>query len=782
MRAGPLRFAERFWLAGVALLALVPFLPAIAAGRTLAWRDTALMYVPVRTLAVEAIRSFRLPLWNPYEGTGMPLLAEGIHGVLHPLSIAAASFAPRAGMDALILAQLAAAAAGAALLARALGASRWAAAAGGVAYGLSGYVVSMTANYVYLAGAAWLPWAVAGLRAAGDGRRFGPVAAACGTGLLALTGEAQSLGLALVLGCALAVEVGGARGLARAGAGAAAGLLAGAAQLVPLWSILPHTDRAWPQDPETFAFSPARILEWIAPGLFWARSDGLSAPVFQAIDGPQPYPLPFATSVFVGAPALALAAVGMATGRAGRLLGFAALGFLWLALGHHLGATQLLSGAPVWGLFRYSEKLVGPLVLCIATAAALGVDEVRRKPSRRLAAAATVLLAVILGGVAISWATRSVGATPGGLFALVRPRLQLGLLHAALGAAVFAAMCRRAARGRSERWLAPGLAALLWAEAVAATPFAFWSSGVRADRVAGPRLPAEPPGPRLSTIFVAPSRFEGDGSDPFGRHVETLARFGAAAYNVAQRVDNIDGSTGLTPIRARWMGQLVAGAGWRSLRRYGVTHVVTDIPRDPLSAGAVARAIAGGSEVPGTPDVPAFAVPHRAWASFAPGVVTVATQREGALAVVAMVEAGERGTVLEAAGEAFAVAQGRVLAIERREDRLRVEAEADGDAVLVVNDLFWPGWRAAIDGLPVRIYAADAIVRAVRFPAGRHVLEMRYEPSEVSVGLALSALGAVAVAALLAFAFRNRRIAQAGAATGSETAPSRDGTDGSRGA
>src|SRR6266568_6627264 len=40
-----------------------------------------------REIVVEALRAGRLLLWNPYEGTGLPLLAQAQHAVLHPVTL-----------------------------------------------------------------------------------------------------------------------------------------------------------------------------------------------------------------------------------------------------------------------------------------------------------------------------------------------------------------------------------------------------------------------------------------------------------------------------------------------------------------------------------------------------------------------------------------------------------------------------------------------------------------------------------------------------------------------
>jgi len=74
-----------------------------------------------------------------------------------------------------------------------------------------------------------------------------------------------------------------------------------------------------------------------------------------------------------------------------------------------------------------------------------------------------------------------------------------------------------------------------------------------------------------------------------------------------------------------------------------------------------------------------------------------------------------------------------------------------------VNDAWWPGWVAELDGAPAPILPADGLVRAVPFPAGRHRLVMRYEPWEARAGLALTALGLALTAAL---AWREARAAR----------------------
>jgi hypothetical protein len=70
---------------------------------------------------------------------------------------------------------------------------------------------------------------------------------------------------------------------------------------------------------------------------------------------------------------------------------------------------------------------------------------------------------------------------------------------------------------------------------------------------------------------------------------------------------------------------------------------------------------------------------------------------------------------------------------------------------LVLSDVYYPGWRAEIDGTRTPVLRADYTFRAVRVPAGDHHIEMTFAPWTWHAGLALSLstwLGLTVAAAL----------------------------------
>lgn len=82
---------------------------------------------------------------------------------------------------------------------------------------------------------------------------------------------------------------------------------------------------------------------------------------------------------------------------------------------------------------------------------------------------------------------------------------------------------------------------------------------------------------------------------------------------------------------------------------------------------------------------------------------------------------------------------------KQREDRLEIAVKAKGPALLVVAMTYYPGWEATVDGQPARILRADYAFLAVPLPAGARSVVLAYRPAAFRAGLALSALGLVAL-------------------------------------
>lgn len=78
---------------------------------------------------------------------------------------------------------------------------------------------------------------------------------------------------------------------------------------------------------------------------------------------------------------------------------------------------------------------------------------------------------------------------------------------------------------------------------------------------------------------------------------------------------------------------------------------------------------------------------------------------------------------------------------------VQVGINAAAPSYLVLDDTYYPGWEATVDGTAVPIRRADYLLRAVPVPAGRHLVTFVYAPLSYLCGLVIS--GATAALVLL---------------------------------
>ncbi|HTP26394.1 MAG TPA: hypothetical protein VMK12_12145, partial [Anaeromyxobacteraceae bacterium] len=609
--------------------------------------------------------------------------------------------------------------------------------------------------------AATAPWTIAALCRAGRRARLGVPVAALAVAVLWFAGDPQWAILAILAGLGLVLEEKGLRGLAPAGGAVALGTALAAVQLVPAAAFLSETTRSAglsAAERAQWALSPWRVPELFAPGLLAGRPGvTLGPPVFRWLDGSpeRALGLPFVPSVFVGAALLVFAGTGAFGSRRGRLLAAGAALTLWLALGHHAGAEQALHAVPIWGAFRYSEKLVGPLTLWLSLLAALGTDRLAGEATGTRWAAPLLGGAAMLGGITVA-ATRGsslwpLSVMPPSVAAVASSQFAIGFGSAALAclalAAAFAVRRRRPGMGEAFSGICM---AIVFLESAAGAPFALHAGTpgiVSTATFAGISVPDGPVRiamPRPFGPYLAPPEL-----DAADQATAAQSRLAFASFNVAARIDHLSTYTGIPPRRVSALYESVPVA---AMRRYGLTHVVVTDPRTAEQLAAARDAVAGGVVALRDEDwgFSVWEVPHRPWAAFAERVLGVDTEETALRAVRDSRGSVDAPTVVEAPLPPH-TSSGRVLSFERSAGRVRVACSSERDGVLVVNDAWWPGWRAMVDGRPVPVWRANYAVRAVPWPAGGRVLEMVYDPPEVRIGIALSAsaaalLGAFAVA------------------------------------
>ena len=98
--------------------------------------------------------------------------------------------------------------------------------------------------------------------------------------------------------------------------------------------------------------------------------------------------------------------------------------------------------------------------------------------------------------------------------------------------------------------------------------------------------------------------------------------------------------------------------------------------------------------------------------------------------------------------------------------------------LLVLPDVYFPGWKVPVNDREARIYPTDGAFRSVVVPAGASRVEFRYEPRVFSIGIGLAVAGLVAfgVAASIAWWRGRDGVSSAGSTNGAVAVPASSGT------
>ncbi len=115
----------------------------------------------------------------------------------------------------------------------------------------------------------------------------------------------------------------------------------------------------------------------------------------------------------------------------------------------------------------------------------------------------------------------------------------------------------------------------------------------------------------------------------------------------------------------------------------------------------------------------------------------------------AMPDRGVAGSVRAATIESYAP------------ERVSLRATADRPGLLVLTDLYHPGWQARVDGVETPVLRADYFFRGVPLAPGSHEVELRFDPLSVRLGrvISLVALAALVVAAGALWRWPRSRVA-----------------------
>ncbi len=722
--------------------------------------------------------SGHLPLWNPFAMGGIPFAADPQSGWLSMPGMALAAALP-CGLALRVLVPLLPLLAGLGAYAflRGEGVSRPGATAAGLMVSLGIAASDLTLSFPFAGAIAWtmLTLAAAGrlLRAATWGRRLVWLVA---TGLAWGQIAAAHLSQGLVIGTMVVLSylVGRSWIDAREGrrtARESALLVAATVAAVPLLNLALLLPR--------LAYLPHTSFGLGYPGLEAAAAHIAGKPAPAAGIGTAttpPWPLKLATTpgAYLGAVGLALSlawwrsrrgrplAVALAAcGAASYLLSLRVVASALQPVVRHLPRGDVYLHSP-WR-FRFGVLMVVPLL------AGLGFEAWRSAPSRRDRALA------LAPGVLAWWLLPVAFAGP--------PRLVVLAVGAVIGGALLLA--------RAPGVVAPVVASALAIELVAG---AFIGQGWSSPFV---DTGIEPPAATVPlTPLLAPTLSLRDYQHP-DAIVEAARRRTPGRVLAFDPPDRRrDGYQDLLPDPASWpllgnqraqVFDLEDAEGYnpvQSVRYWRFVRTINRGTRIRYNAATFARLPAVALDLlqvtfvvaPGDlqPKFTGPAVAHEGrWAlypvadpepraSVLSAWTVVADQETALRAVTAEGFDPSVGVVLEqdpgVRPQGTSRVGGRATYLQLDPNSARVDVSAPADSVVLVRNVYDPGWRATVDGQPVPVLPADSLMQAVAVPAGKHTIVLGFHDPPVGYGLFGSGL---AVAAFLTAAFglvlRDRR-------------------------
>jgi hypothetical protein len=71
-------------------------------------------------------------------------------------------------------------------------------------------------------------------------------------------------------------------------------------------------------------------------------------------------------------------------------------------------------------------------------------------------------------------------------------------------------------------------------------------------------------------------------------------------------------------------------------------------------------------------------------------------------------------------------------------NHLELDTQSHSSGLLVLSEVYYPGWQASVDGQAVPVLRADTALRAVCLPAGSHTVRFDFRPLDLVMGAIIS--------------------------------------------
>lgn len=90
---------------------------------------------------------------------------------------------------------------------------------------------------------------------------------------------------------------------------------------------------------------------------------------------------------------------------------------------------------------------------------------------------------------------------------------------------------------------------------------------------------------------------------------------------------------------------------------------------------------------------------------------------------------------------------------------LTIQTASTTNGLLVISEIFYPGWKAYVDGQAAPIMSANGLLLAVPMPSGSHKIELTYDPDWWKIGMVVSTLSLLLWGSLgMALLWQSKRV------------------------
>jgi hypothetical protein len=728
---------------------------------------------PWRVFAHEEIAGGRFPLWNPYAGGGVPLFANGQSALLFPLNLAVLWLDPAVAATIVQLAKPPLAAVGVALFLRALGAGTAASAFAGLAWAFSGPMVVwlgwphtnalLMIGYVFWTATRWLQqgtprWWVASVLTVGlqllgghpETTAHTVVAAGIFVGVWSVRNAWERLRGSGTRPRPILVGLlwGPAGWLAAVGVGAA---LAGA-QVVPTLAAIADSVTAAERGTRSLAWvllERETLITWLVPNYF-------GTPLGESF-GPIAFLNYNETVGYAGGGTLVLAMLSVvAWRRPGWLPVFA---FTLVAAGLTYGIPLITELRRLPGLGHAANtRFVFILAFGLACLAGLGLDACLRgsRPWLRWTA---VALAAVGALIALAFAVMPERVLPSPAEAMPLPPLEA--THWRQGAlAKTAALAALWAVALGVLALRPTRAAAYLCVGVLVVDLVVFSAGY--NPTLNPEiLTRVPDSVRFIQEQAQQARAQGRGPEA------RVAGLGEALLPNAGMIHKLSDMRVYEPVAHRRLLDYFERMDpaleddIRSRFYLFIWHPDVDL----LSLGSVRWLVVPNGDPRVAPQerlvragllhqfadraVTVWENPAaRPRAYLADAIVEVGDEREALARLSEVARASSRAAVVErtpGAGPLRVARNPGEVRMESWPGGARLAVSAPDGGLLVVNDTFYPGWVATVDGAPAPILWTNHLFMGIPLEPGDHTVLLEYKPPSVPLGAAISLVAALAL-------------------------------------